>query len=140
MVVRIRNLQKRKKINLSSLEKKVCKISKILRLSQREIHIVLSDNKLVGKLNKIFLKKNYPTDVLAFTLQDRYPRNLLGEIVISVEEATKNSKIYATSFERELMLYIIHGILHLMGYKDYRPKDREKMRKKEEELLTQIKA
>lgn len=139
MRVKIRDLQRQKRINLPELEKKIIKVCQLLHLSQKEVHLVLGDNRLIKKLNRDFLGKNHPTDVLAFPLEDEYSSDILGEIVVSVEEAEKNSKIYRTSFKEELALYIIHGILHLIGYKDYKARDREKMRKKEEELLSQIK-
>jgi probable rRNA maturation factor len=135
MKIQIKNLQKLKRINLVSLEKKIKKILKFLNFSNKTVYIVLCDNKLIKKLNKSFLKRNHSTDVIAFPLEDKYTGSLLGEVIVSAEEAVKFSKIYKTAFEEELVLYIIHGILHLLGYKDKTSQDREKMRRKEGQIL-----
>jgi len=58
-----------------------------------------------------------------------------GEVIISTDAAIKNSRIYKTSLAQEVVLYIIHGILHLIGYDDCCGIDISKMRKKEEETL-----
>ncbi len=135
MRIQIKNLQKIKRINLSDLKKKIKKILDYTGLSKKEISFVFCDNKLIKKINKDYLRKEYPTDVITFPLEDIYFKDSLGEIIISVEEAAKNAEIYKKDFGVELLLYVIHGILHLTGYNDTTKKEREKMREKEEELL-----
>lgn len=89
-------------------------------------------------MNRKFLSQDYPTDVLAFDLTNRYQpssrENFLGEIVISTDTAKRNAKTYNTSFRQEIKLYIIHGILHLLGYEDKTKNEKELMRRKEKEL------
>ena len=58
-----------------------------------------------------------------------------AEIVISVDAAKRNCKVFKTTLGEEIVLYIIHGLLHLLGYDDGTKKDIAKMRKKEGELL-----
>ena len=60
---------------------------------------------------------------------------LTGDIIISTDAAINNSKIYNTSIHKEISLYIIHGILHLLGYDDQNNIDVQKMRDKEQKLL-----
>jgi probable rRNA maturation factor len=91
-------------------------------------------------LNKKFLGRAYATDVLAFDLtddikQDKNPKEISGEVIISTDAVKKNTKEFQTSYAHELALYIIHGILHLLGYDDHKPADIKKMRNKEQELL-----
>lgn len=138
MRIQIKNLQKIKRINLSDLKKKIKKILDYTGLSKKEISFVFCDNKLIKKINKDYLRKEYPTDVITFPLEDIYFKDSLGEIIISVEEAAKNAEIYKKDFGVELLLYVIHGILHLTGYNDTTKKEREKMREKEEGLLNRI--
>ncbi len=60
---------------------------------------------------------------------------MIADIFISTDAALKNMRRYNTTLEKELILYIIHGILHLAGYDDKHPDDIKKMRKREQELL-----
>ncbi len=60
---------------------------------------------------------------------------LAGEIIISTTTAVRQAKEFATTTFQEIVLYMIHGILHLLGYDDHRPQDRLAMRRKEAELL-----
>ena len=63
---------------------------------------------------------------------------LAGEIIISTDAVEQNAKRFKTSRRHELTLYIIHGILHLLGFDDHDPRDVQKMRRKEEELLKAV--
>ena len=108
---------------------------RFLHIEESGLSIVFCDNKLIRRLNRRYLKRNTSTDVISFPLRDKFSPLLLGEVVISVEEAVKNAKIYGLEFPDEIVLYIIHGILHLLGYKDYRRKDAEKMEKKQKQIM-----
>jgi rRNA maturation RNase YbeY len=81
-------------------------------------------------INKKYLGHDYVTDVLTFDLGVN-----AGEIIICPQAALSNAKRYQTSTENEIILYVIHGILHLAGYDDHRPKDTLKMRRMESRLL-----
>ncbi|MCD6228490.1 MAG: rRNA maturation RNase YbeY [Candidatus Omnitrophica bacterium] len=134
MKVRIKNLQTRKKVNLREIRRKVEKILRFLRV-QKEVNLTFCSNDLIKKLNAKYFKKNTSTDVIAFPLADKYPDGLLGEVIISTEEVANNAKLYRTSFRRELLLCIIHGLLHLLGYRDKNLAEKRKMQKKEKEVL-----
>ncbi len=98
----------------------------------------LSDQEMV-KLHYAHLGKDSPTDVLAFGMQEggAFPgeKNLIGDIAISAETALRHAARFHKPIDEEISLYVIHGILHLLGYRDKRQKDRAKMRRKEKELL-----
>lgn len=104
------------------------------------LNILFLDDQKISELQKSFLGKERPTDVLAFGMQEgkrlRGDPLLLGDIAISTETALHQAKRFRSSLERELALYVIHGILHLLGYEDRHEKGRQKMRRKERELLT----
>jgi len=91
-------------------------------------------------LNQKYLKYNFSTDVLAFDLREQKGslRTLGGEIIISTDTAKRNSKIYGTTLKKEIVLYVIHGILHLVGYDDHEARDIRRMREKEQEILGKI--
>ncbi len=91
-------------------------INKIIKREQNKgrINLIFVKDKKIKELNKNFRKKNKPTDVLAFPMGED---GILGDIAISVETARKNAKAYSVSFEQEIKRLIIHGVLHLLGYK-----------------------
>lgn len=77
---------------------------------------------------------------MAFDLKEKkYPINSInGEIVISTETAIRNSQIYKTRKLEEILLYIIHGILHLCGFDDHTKEQKKRMRQREQYILKQI--
>ncbi|KPK97483.1 MAG: hypothetical protein AMJ95_08760 [Omnitrophica WOR_2 bacterium SM23_72] len=77
-------------------------------------------------MNLRFLHKNQPTDVLAFDS---------GEIVVSTDAAIRNAKIFKTEPLYELYLYVVHGLLHILGFKDRTQKQRAHMQQKAEQIL-----
>lgn len=68
----------------------------------------------------------------------RENKTVSGDIMISTDAAVKNHKEFKTTVSEELTLYIVHGILHLLGYDDHSKKDILKMRKKEKELMSEL--
>ena len=79
----------------------------------------------IKKLNKKYRRKNKPTDVLSFLLNEK---QYLGEIIICPEIVSENAKKYGISAREEMMKVFVHGILHLCGY------DHEKSEKEAEEM------
>ena len=114
-----------------------------VRLSRVLLSIVFVTDSQIKSLNRKFLNRLYATDVLAFDLssaafsrsRQKRIKEIEGEIVISTPAAIRNARIFETSPNRELALYVVHGILHLLGYDDHRPLDIKRMRAKEEELM-----
>ncbi len=94
-----------------------------------EMVLVLLDDREMARLHEEFLGDPTTTDVMTFEH---------GEILIGVEVAERQSKEYGWSFERELALYGIHGLLHLAGYDDREAVDAEKMRLRQEELVAEF--
>ena len=75
-------------------------------------------------VNKKYLNHDYVTDVLAFDLGED-----MGEIIICPQMARANARRHQSSTEKEIILYVIHGILHLAGFDDHHSKDIIQMRK-----------
>lgn len=103
-------------------------------VSEAEISVAIVDDKEIHDLNQRFLQHDYPTDVLSFVLE-RDGSRLEGEIVASAETAARCADEYGGSAEHELLLYVLHGTLHLVGYDDHSPADRQQMRAREQEYL-----
>jgi len=117
------------KINLEILKQ----IS--LKITNKDIEFIVCDNSYIQKLNLEFRSKDTPTDVLSFPLENM-PNAPLGTIVISVDFVNEKSKELNHSFDEELSLLFIHGLLHLAGY-DHE-KDNGEHRNKEEEIIGQF--
>lgn len=102
-----------------------------------DLNYIVTNDKEIQELNKKYLKHDYPTDVLSF----RYSKGQIidGEIFISIETVKRNSKIYKTTVKNELLRVIIHGTLHLCGFKDRKKAEKEIMRKAEDYWLKYIK-
>lgn len=108
-----------------------------------EINILFTDDKNIQDLNKRFLNRDEPTDVIAFGAKRGRPRKenlkgFIGDVVISVETATYNAKRFNTTKEKEILLYVTHGILHLLGYADESGKQQRIMQARQERLLSEI--
>ena len=86
-------------------------------LKRAEISIAVVDDPTIHELNVQYLKHDYPTDVLSFVLQ-REEDYVDGELIVSADTAAAQSIRYGWQAADELLLYVIHGALHLVGYQD----------------------
>jgi rRNA maturation RNase YbeY len=98
-----------------------------------KLSLVYVDDAEIAKLNERYLKHAGPTDVLSFPVGPNE-----GEIVVSGETALEEAKARGIEPEGELILYTIHGILHLLDYDDKTPKEAEKMHTVEKGVVTQM--
>lgn len=101
------------------------------------ISVAIVDDETIHQLNRQFLEHDYPTDVLSFTLEDDPPR-LEGEIIVSVDTARENGAEAGWSALDELLLYVVHGTLHLAGYRDKSAEDAAEMRSAEAATLDRL--
>ncbi|MFA6321329.1 MAG: rRNA maturation RNase YbeY [Candidatus Omnitrophota bacterium] len=135
----ILNLHRAYKINERLVKRIVTYIlRRVFPGGKTELGFIFLTDRKIRTLNKKYKGEDRATDVLSFDLSVREAHSsvpLSGEIYISVDKARKNSKIFNTRFKEEFVLYVIHGILHLVGYDDESPKDRVRMEKKQEEML-----
>lgn len=104
-----------------------------------QIGVAVVDDATIHELNRRHLNHDYPTDVLSYPLEDS-PAALEGEIVVSAETAERNAAEYGWSPADELCLYVVHGALHLAGYRDKTASEREAMRRAEREILAELDA
>ena len=74
---------------------------------------LLADDRELRRLNRQFLGKDYPTDVLSFP--EPGPDEFLGELAISVERAKEQAKLLGHTIEEEIKILMLHGVLHLLG-------------------------
>ena len=98
-----------------------------------EITYVFCDDAFILELNRHYLQHTYYTDIITFDYSAG--DKLSGDIIISLETVQSNAEKYKTDFANELRRVIIHGILHLCGYKDKTRAEKRIMREKENESL-----
>ena len=103
-----------------------------------ELSIILTNNISLSKLKKKYFNVNQFTDVIAFNLSDEKDC-IEGEIYISIDDVKENSKIYSESFENEFKRVLIHGSLHLVGFKDSTEDEKKIMRNLENIFLNKFK-
>jgi len=97
------------------------------------INIILTDAAFLLKMNTEFLKHDFDTDVITFSLQEKGP--VEGEIYISLDQTKSQAAEFNVSFENELNRLVIHGCLHLCGYDDETAGQQMEMRQKEDFYL-----
>ena len=103
--------------------------------------LLLSNNKNIQKLNKIFRKKNKPTDILSFPLTKKvriYKQTYLGDIIISYNFMNKPKSLNAKVFKEKVTKIFIHGFLHLLGFDHKKNKDYIKMLKEEGQIYNSV--
>ena len=95
-----------------------------------EISIAIVDDPTIRRLNKQYLDHDYETDVISFVL-DEEGRSLTGQLIVSTDTANRVAGEVGGSPADELMLYVVHGTLHLVGEDDTDAISRQQMRKQE---------
>ena len=137
--VLVKNLNSLKKVKLKSIKNLAEKILTNEK-NKQNLNIILADDKYINRLNRKFSRKNKPTDVLSFGMQEGekiIPRlDILGEIYISLDRAEKQAKDYQHSLQKEVKALAAHGLLHLLGYDHKKKEQKEIMRKKEGKYLS----
>ena len=109
-----------------------------LGLPDAELSVLLCSDAVIHELNRDFRKKDRPTDVLAFAMQEGeggglHP-DLLGDVVISLETARRQAKSGARAIVEEVTILLAHGLLHLLGYDHQDDAEEARMNLKVEEL------
>ena len=102
------------------------------------IQVVLVDDAQIQALNREFLRKEEPTDVLAFPYTEEHEDPFEGEIYVSVDTVRRNAAVFGSEEREELRRVIIHGVLHFLGYRDQSEGERQRMVARENFYLNQL--
>jgi len=115
-----------------------------------ELGLVITNQERVQQLNRSYLGKDEPTDVLAFSTREEIDAELppfvqppdgmlhLGEVIISYPQAVIQAEGHRHSVKREIAILIIHGVLHLLGYEHDKPELERQMKTREKEIMSCI--
>jgi probable rRNA maturation factor len=153
MNIVIANRQRTRKINARLLKKIAETLLVEFEIEKAELGINLVSAREMTLVNKTFLKHEGSTDVITFNYanEGRAGSPLLadgahgvtrptlhGEVFICVEEAVLQAKIFKTTWQSEIVRYIVHGVLHLLGHDDRRAAARHKMKREENRLWREL--
>ena len=139
MKIAIKNYQKKIPIHPRRISSSILNaLSKEGVKKSGDITICFAGDKKIRQLNKKYHLRDSSTDVLAFDLSNDISRSLFADIAISVDTAIRNAKIFRTTPQDEINLYIVHGILHLLGYNDNNSRQRKIMNKKSDQILKNL--
>lgn len=136
ITISITNRQKTLRIDRRRMRRVVRLILCDAEIAEAQVSLAIVDDPAIAALHEQFLDDPTPTDVLSFVLEQS-PGLLEGEVVVSADTAKACAPRYGCSAEDELLRYVIHGTLHLVGYDDTTPKKRAVMRKMESKYLSQ---
>lgn len=137
----VRNRVRAQRVHLRLLRQIVeTLLEDLLGQQVMELGIYLVGRAEITRLNEVFLRHRGVTDVIAFDYQESLKAgSLYGEVFVCVDEARTQAHRFHTSWQNELVRYIAHGILHLGGYDDRRKLDRLRMKRRENQLVRQLK-
>jgi probable rRNA maturation factor len=129
-------------------------------VAETEVSLLFVDEATIASLNERFLDKSGPTDVLSFPIEDEVDRSgrspdeggtgpgsieadtgrllLLGDVVVCPAVAARNAVDHGVSFDDEIALLVVHGILHLLGMDHQAEEEAERMERREQQLLARF--
>ncbi|MFA5700243.1 MAG: rRNA maturation RNase YbeY [Desulfuromonas sp.] len=113
---------------------------------ETELSILIVDDAAIQEINRDYLQRDYPTNVISFSQQEGEmsgaPYMLLGDVVISAETAARDAAEAGIEMFAELVFLLLHGILHLLGYDHERgtQAEAERMEAREQQVYALLKA
>jgi len=137
--ITVRNLQRKVPVDVVDLKMFARKAAELcLRLPRRkksdlaqlrEISVLIVSDRKIASLHRQFMNESGPTDVITFQH---------GEIFVGVESARRNARRFGNAFERELRLYVVHGLLHLHGFDDRNAASARRMQVVQRKILATV--
>jgi probable rRNA maturation factor len=135
--IAIANQQKLLPIDRRAIRRVIVQILRDHEIREAEFSVAIVDASTSHEVNREFLGHDYPADVISFPL-DHAKGQLEGELVLCADVAVDQAKRYGWKAEEELLLYVVHGTLHLVGYDDLSTGPRRTMRAKERHYLAEL--
>jgi probable rRNA maturation factor len=135
--IAVANRQRRWRVNSAALKTAVLSVLRGEGIATADVSIAVVNDSAIHEINRQFLNHDEPTDVISFVL-DQKGQSIDGETVISADTAAAAAKEIGWSTQDEMLLYVVHGTLHLTGYDDVKPAARRQMRNREKHYLAQL--
>ena len=148
IAITIQNRQRTKRVNTALLKRiSVNLLEEQLELASAELGISLVGDEEMTRINKHFLQHEGSTDVITFDHTEPGTRNpelgtvhVHGELFVCVDEAIRHAKRFKTTWQSEVVRYVVHGVLHLLGHDDKHAKALQRMKREENRLVTSLAA
>lgn len=141
MSISIQNRQKLLSVDLGRVRRSLKRLLKELGCKDNEVSLLLVDDDQIREINKNYLQRDRPTNVISFAMTEgafgEVHPEILGDIILSVETAARDAMACDIDFMDEVEFLLIHGLLHLLGYnhENVESREAEKMKKLERELF-----
>lgn len=141
MSISIQNRQKLLPVDVGRLRRSLKRLLKQIGRSESEVSLLLVDDPQIREINKSYLQRDRPTNVISFAMNEgqfgHLHPELLGDIILSVETAARDAASGNIEFMDEVEFLMIHGLLHLSGYnhENVESAEADKMKTKERELF-----
>ena len=141
MSISIQNRQKRQRIDTGRVRRSLKRLLKELNCKNSEISLLLVNDHQIREINKTYLKRDCPTNVISFSMTEgsfgHIHPEILGDIILSTETAARDALTGHLDFMDEVEFLLIHGLLHLIGYnhENTGADEAEKMKNRERELF-----
>ncbi len=136
----IRNQQRACRLDVRLLRRIARTLLRDLLVQERfQVAIYFVSQAEMSKLNERYLHHQGSTDVICFDYSEpNQPKGLVGDVVVCVNEAIAQAPRFRTSWQEELVRYLVHGVLHLCGYDDRTPGVRREMKRLEDRCLRSL--
>ena len=142
MNIVIANRQRTRPVNARQLRLIITGLFAELEISEAELGVNLVGAREMTLVNETFLRHEGSTDVITFDHREGQPKvippALHGELFICVDEAVQQARRFRTSWQSEIVRYLVHGVLHLCGHDDHRTGARRKMKREENRLVRRL--
>ncbi len=144
MSISIQNRQDKLKVDQRRLRRSLKTLLAEMDQKDGEISLVLVDDAQIREINRTYLDRDRPTNVISFAMTEgefgHVNPDVLGDIVISTETASRDAQAGNIDFMDEMEFLLIHGLLHLLGYdhEEVGPEESRKMKDKEQELFYRL--
>ena len=144
MSISIQNRQHKEKVNVGRIRRSLKRLLKELDCKESEISLLLVDDTQIREFNRIYLNRDCSTNVISFAMTEgvygHIHPEILGDIILSVETASRDALAARLDLMDELDFLIIHGLLHLLGYdhENSSEKEAQRMKNSERELFFRL--
>ena len=145
MTLLIANRQRTKKISTQHMRQITTALLAELKVADADLGIALVGAKEMARVNWQFLQHEGSTDVITFdhaeaTTSLKDASRIHGELFICVDDAIAQAKQFGSTWQSEVVRYVVHGVLHLLGYDDLQPELRRVMKREENRLVRRLAA
>jgi probable rRNA maturation factor len=135
MPAAVSNLQRKVRLSPGRIRRTAESALAALGRADRDVHVSVVGDSEIRRLNARYLRSRRTTDVLAFDLRAPGPSPLMGEVIVCADTAGRQARRVGVPVALELDLLVVHGILHLAGWDDLKPREARLMHEREREIL-----